>query len=429
MFNIELTQSLKDGYRKILIDPNFERLEQLLDAPNIFRILKAKRTEIRHSNFLGWLLDPSESHGLGEKILIKVLRDILLAGKIDNISPFDLEGINFRKVEVLREHQNIDILIRLGDIIVCIENKFDTSDHSWQLLKYKNIVEKDYVDKKHIFVYLTPNGDDPNDKDMWVIYQNYSYVDFIKILEIILLNKDDLRPTVYTYIKDYLITIKQEILWNDELNKLESELYNTYSAFINQYNSKHLSINQNHDEIFERIKASYIKHTKRMENGEYPLFLSTLNSILKENNYTILKTWKDGILFTSTVILDILWEYWDNGHGRVNFWSNASLALWIGSKWFWWTITHLTDKIFREKLNEIIYKIPEMQESRDRSWGYGWHNFWKIWPTYDISVLEKMNEDERRQTINNFILQVVSPHVRILEDILIQNKYLLQNAD
>jgi hypothetical protein len=130
MFNIELTQSLKDGYRKILIDPNFERLEQLLDAPNIFRILKAKRTEIRHSNFLGWLLDPSESHGLGEKILIKVLRDILLAGKIDNISPFDLEGINFRKVEVLREHQNIDILIRLGDIIVCIENKFDTSDHS-----------------------------------------------------------------------------------------------------------------------------------------------------------------------------------------------------------------------------------------------------------------------------------------------------------
>jgi hypothetical protein len=44
-------------------------------------------------------------------------------------------------------------------------------------------------------------------------------------------------------------------------------------------------------------------------------------------------------------------------------------------------------------------------------------------------VLEKMNEDERRQTINNFILQVVSPHVRILEDILIQNKYLLQNAD
>ena len=113
MDNSELLQSLKDGYRKILIDPDFERLEQLLDTPNIFRILKAKRTEIRHSNFLGWLLDPSESHGLGEKILIKVLRDILLSGASSNISLFDIEDINFRKVEVLREHQNIDILIKL----------------------------------------------------------------------------------------------------------------------------------------------------------------------------------------------------------------------------------------------------------------------------------------------------------------------------
>ncbi len=429
MENNELLKSLKDGYRKILIDPDFERLEQLLDTPNIFRILKAKRTEIRHSNFLGWLLDPNESHGLWDKILIKVLRDILLAGKIENISPFDLEDINFRKVEVLREHQNIDILIKLWDIIVCIENKFDTNDHSGQLLKYKNIVEKDFKDKKHIFVYLTPNGTDPKDEAMRDIYQNYSYVDFIKILELILLNKEDLRPSVFLYIKDYLITIKQEILWNDELNRLESELYNTHSQFLIQYNSKYISINQNHDEIFERIKASYIRHAKRMENGEYPLFLSTLEAILKDYNYIILKIRKDTIVFISPIVLDIAWEYWDNGHGRPVFWSNASIAFTVWNWWFYWWITHLTNKNIRDSLNEIIYKIPNIEESRDRSWWYGWHNFWKISLADSISEIEKMNEEERKKYINEFFFSIVNPHIKLLEDLLIENKYFLRNEN
>lgn len=429
MTSSELLQILKEWYRKILIDPNFEKLEQLLDTPNIFRILKAKRTEIRHSNFLWWLLDPSESHGLWEKILIKVLRDILLAWKIENISPFELENINFRKVEVLREHQNIDILIRLGDIIVCIENKFDTSDHSGQLLKYKNIVEKDYFDKKHIFIYLTPNWDDPNDKDMWNIYQNYSYTDFIKILELILLNKNDLRPAVYLYIKDYLITIKQEILWNDELNKLESELYNSHLSFLTQYNSKYLSINQNHDEIFERITASYIKHNKRIEAGEFPLFLSTLESLLHENNFIILKVRKESIVFTSLVTLDIAWEYGDDGHGRPVFGSNATIAFTIGDWWFYWGVTHLTNREFRDNLNKVISQLPNMEESKDRSGWYGWHNFWKIVPTYNISELEKMNEEQRRVILNDFLKKIVNPNIKVLEDLLLVYKHTLSNEN
>lgn len=86
----------------------------------------------------------------------------------------------------------------------------------------------------------------------------------MKILELILMAKEELRPTVYTYIKDYLITIKQEIIGNDELNRLESELYNNHAIFLSQYNVKYLSINQNHDEIFERIKTSYFEQKNRI---------------------------------------------------------------------------------------------------------------------------------------------------------------------
>lgn len=36
---------------------------------NLFDILKITRTEIRHSNMLSWLLNPSENHGLGDSII------------------------------------------------------------------------------------------------------------------------------------------------------------------------------------------------------------------------------------------------------------------------------------------------------------------------------------------------------------------------
>jgi len=42
-------------------NPELEQLSAQLATFNIFRALKIERAEIRHSNTLGWLLDPSES--------------------------------------------------------------------------------------------------------------------------------------------------------------------------------------------------------------------------------------------------------------------------------------------------------------------------------------------------------------------------------
>ena len=49
-------------YSELLIDPNFEKLELLRNQPNIFEVLKLQHYEIRHSNFLGWFLDPNDNH-------------------------------------------------------------------------------------------------------------------------------------------------------------------------------------------------------------------------------------------------------------------------------------------------------------------------------------------------------------------------------
>ena len=50
-------------------------LEERIGALLIFSdALRIARTEIRHSNFLGWLLDPAESHGQGSLFLVAASR-------------------------------------------------------------------------------------------------------------------------------------------------------------------------------------------------------------------------------------------------------------------------------------------------------------------------------------------------------------------
>src|SRR5262245_45610416 len=52
-------------------------LEEQVGRFNIFDALGVARVEIRHSNYLRWLLTPSESHGQGDLFLKSLLMDVL----------------------------------------------------------------------------------------------------------------------------------------------------------------------------------------------------------------------------------------------------------------------------------------------------------------------------------------------------------------
>lgn len=60
---------LEKAYMNFISDRDVSRMELILDKPNIFNALKIVQQEIRHSNFLAWLLNPNENHGLGELFL------------------------------------------------------------------------------------------------------------------------------------------------------------------------------------------------------------------------------------------------------------------------------------------------------------------------------------------------------------------------
>src|SRR6185312_15652217 len=107
-------------------------LESEIGRFNIFDALGIARVEIRHSNFLAFILDPAESHGVGQLFLKALVIDLLKRAPtpLRPLSPIELDGIDLRGVDVRREWENIDLLIvsREPSFAILIENKVDSTE-------------------------------------------------------------------------------------------------------------------------------------------------------------------------------------------------------------------------------------------------------------------------------------------------------------
>lgn len=109
------TKDAKKLLDRFLVENDaLEELNAKLAEFNIFNVLNIQQKEIRHSNTLAWLLNPTESHGLGDRFLKRFLSRLLIENdEVDvSLSPAKVELFDFDDVEVNREWRNIDILVR-----------------------------------------------------------------------------------------------------------------------------------------------------------------------------------------------------------------------------------------------------------------------------------------------------------------------------
>ena len=177
------------------------------------------------------VLDPSQSHKIGDIFLKRFLREVFSSDKFEKIDQIDVEGMNLQNVKIYREWKNIDILIVLNETVVCVENKILTKEHSNQLERYKKIIEENFPKMKKIFVYLTPFGEiSENEGDN---YEPISYVFVVETLERILkVYNSSLNDLVKTYIKDYIIMIKRELMKTDESVELSKKIYQNHKELL-----------------------------------------------------------------------------------------------------------------------------------------------------------------------------------------------------
>ncbi|HZW09877.1 MAG TPA: PD-(D/E)XK nuclease family protein [Phycisphaerales bacterium] len=218
------------------------QLEELIGRFNVFDALRIARAEIRHSNFLAWLLDPAESHGQGDLFLKAVLMDLLRQAppSLRPLSPVELDGDELRGVEIRREWKNIDLLIRCEKpaFVVAIENKVDSGEHSGQLSRYAGIVHQQFPGLPPMFVFLTPDADEPSDAG----WAPYSYAEIHRVLQRVRrTNAASLGGDVAVFLEHYLRLIGSRFMNDPKIDELCQQIYKNHRQAL--------------DLIYERVGA------------------------------------------------------------------------------------------------------------------------------------------------------------------------------
>lgn len=168
-----------DNYEKLLrliSDERFVEFESFTERPNLFRIVGRTHTETWHSMFLGWLLDPQGSHGLGDFALRRLLLAVTnpdikategydpgLVARIASLGQLMNASVvpNERYQKELRRQENrFDVFvsnIKYDDGINCvllIEQKHDTKIEKQQCRRYADWLYKEYKGSARILLML-----------------------------------------------------------------------------------------------------------------------------------------------------------------------------------------------------------------------------------------------------------------------------------
>lgn len=221
----------KNALQDFLLDiVCFDELLPWTGKFNLFDVLKISRTEIRHSNMLAWLFDPNENHGFGDSFLKNVLQRIIETDSYGKHDIFQILLSDMYSFSVYREWKNIDILLISYEekILVAIENKVGSHEHSNQLNKYRKTLETEFQDYKRIYVFLTPDGEDPSDVENWDVL---TYSDIVELLEHICEQKD-LQKDIFLMIRNYIDVIRRDIVKDQELVEICNKIYNKHKKAL-----------------------------------------------------------------------------------------------------------------------------------------------------------------------------------------------------
>ena len=122
--------------------------------------------EIRHSNFLGYILDPARPHGFSD-LLLRELIDLLLEETDDsNLNRLALHFRPLGNARVYRERHSIDLLIDIPaqsndrGLVIALELKVNAAEGNQQLARYEESVKTTYRGADHLFGFLTTEGRD-----------------------------------------------------------------------------------------------------------------------------------------------------------------------------------------------------------------------------------------------------------------------------
>ncbi len=259
-----MTKQIRSAIESLLLDEDgIGQIETRLGGFNIFEAIRHTRSEERHSDFLAFLLDPTETHGLGAEFLVQFLLTAVKAISSES-RPLSLGEIvlkDFSDCLVLRERHNIDVLCidETRRFLLAIENKVDSGEHSGQLVRYRETLEKRYGDFRHVLVYLTPENEDPSDENWLPV----GYQDILSSVESLVAKyEESLGEAVAMTLHHYARMLRRNIVMDDDLVELAKAVYRKHKTALD------FIFEQTPDDQLERsefAKAMVSKEGERIE--------------------------------------------------------------------------------------------------------------------------------------------------------------------
>jgi hypothetical protein len=217
----------------VLADADLGRLEFLLSEFNLFEAAGWTKQELRHSAFLAFLLDPGQSHGLGDAFLTRFLQTVLRSGggAASPVSPLDLHVWDLDGTEVRREWQHIDILLlhEAHNLAVVIENKVGTEEHSDQLRRYHDAVRRAHPEKTFFGIYLTPDGDPPS-HEAYLACSYGAVADTIR--ELLESRTSTMGDDVRTGLRHYHQMLHRHIMSESQIAELCRQIYRKHQRAL-----------------------------------------------------------------------------------------------------------------------------------------------------------------------------------------------------
>ncbi len=322
---------------------HYNYLYRYYNSIDIASIYGIDKMEIKHSNFLKWLLQPKENadNTAIEYLPIRNLLKILQKNNkyYEFLNEIDLDRDNITNVHVLREKFNTDLLIFLKikneTYIITIENKLESpirmsqssnnnDKNKSQIFKdqledYKLEIDTNYPNVKNkIFVFLHPGYQINPEQKTIVEKEQYISITYQEIYDNILKEYTELTTDlsikfiIYHYIHTLssyssdnisgglIVTDEEkkclEALFKDEeiinmIHSLYNDKQNAYREFYNQNKAKFLqlfnkyyNITTEKDALHKEIKSiieskSYILN-KKPYKGIGTLLLDLFNTLL-----------------------------------------------------------------------------------------------------------------------------------------------------
>jgi hypothetical protein len=345
------TQNFPDysQFQELVTDADFIKLRQLTSKFNIFEVMRATHTEIRHSNILAWLLYPYGNHGCGDAFLRQLLLTVSQKQGKHGLSFYDFYMLEIESVTIEREwvprkktrkalneefdHQDdrskknmdrLDILIDIelkgqikcdksdvsySRLVIPIENKIRSKEavkeNGTQLQGYSDALA-DVFDKdvKIVPVFLTPDGSDPTASE-WI---KLDYEETRKIISTVYNNyKEDLSEDKKLMIEQYL-----DLLQNHIVSGFDPEVVRLCRA-----------IQKNHMPVMDEIRKLTTPSNKT-EDAKHKLSQQIVNR--NESVFTAYKKWQFGLREKISDLLITWMDSHQESHGfRINSSKKSSL--------------------------------------------------------------------------------------------------------